>query len=468
MKLLLVNPPRTDSIQSFMEHLSKFVIGHKPPLSLLYIASYVIENSSHQVKIIDCPPLHLGFKDVIKEIEDYSPDVVGITAWTDFWYSVHTLTKMIKLTVPDVFIVLGGPHINIYSSMALEYSSADAAILGDGEEPMLELLNQLEKGERHLSIHPSILMRDELGQKSPILYICKDLDVLPIPDRRLLSLNNYTSVLSNKMYITTMITSRGCPHHCVFCKMNYQKPVCRSAENVIQEFQAISDLGIQEVEVYDDTFTWSKQRVIDICKGLIDRGIKINWAVRDRISNADIECLQWMKKAGCNRIQYGIESGNDKILREIKKGITVKQVREIIAMAKAEGFIVLTYFMMGFIGETYKDVMDTINLAVELDTDYCQFSITIPYPGTTLYKDALERGIIHNDFWAEFSKNPVENFLIPQFIEGELRIKDLIKLKNLASRSFYLRPKYILREIVKTRNFYEFKRKFAMLVSLFG
>lgn len=467
MRLLLINPPKSGGVKSlFMIHLSDEGIGFKPPLALLYIASYVLENSDHQVKVIDCPPIKLGLDGLMNEVLDYAPDVVGITVWTDFWYSAHAITKRIKKELNDIFVVLGGPHVNIFKSMILEHSNADAIIVGDGERPMLELLDQLGKGQKNESPHPSILMRGELGVKEPVIYVEKCLDDLPVPDRTLLDLNHYSSLITHNSRVTTMITSRGCPHRCTYCKMTYQKVVCRSAESVIKEFKAISKLGVEEVEIYDDTFTWSKKRVIDICKGLIDNDINLTWAVRDRVSNSDLECLRWMRKAGCNRVHYGIETGSEKILKIIKKGITIKQVRNAIALAKDEGFTVLSYFMMGFPSETREDVLDSIRLAVELDTDYCEFSITIPYPGTELYEDALENGIIPYDFWKEFSRNPVEDFAIPYVIEGELKLKDLMQLRDYASRKFYFRPQYIWSEIKKLKNFAEFRRKFGMAFTL--
>ena len=468
MKLLLINPPKTGGAKSlFMIHLDEEGIGFKPPLALLYIATYVLKNSDHQIKVLDCPPLRLDLDDVMEEVRNYGPDVVGITVWTDFWYSAYTITAMIKKKWDNIFVVLGGPHINIFMAQALQSSSADAIIAGDGEYPMLELLNQLEQGRRRESSLPSILMRDELTHKEPVAHIEKCLDDLPIPDRTLLDLTHYSSLITHNSHVTTMITSRGCPHRCTFCKMTYQNVVCRSAESVIDEFKVINKLGIKEVEIYDDTFTWSKKRVIDICKGLIENDINITWAVRDRVSNSDIDCLHWMRKAGCNRIHYGIESGSESILKGTKKGITIKQARNAISIAKAEKFTVLSYFMMGFPGETRDDVLSSIRLAVELDTDYCEFAITIPYPGTALYEDALKSGIIPYDFWGEFSKNPSAHFEIPYVIEGELKLKDLIELRNYASRRFYFRPRYVWKEIKKLKNLGEFKRKLGMAITLF-
>ena len=152
-----------------------------------------------------------------------------------------------------------------------------------------------------------------------LAYYETDLDHIPPPDRTLLPIAAYTSVLAKNQLITTMITSRGCPYSCVFCKIKQQKPLQRSAAQVIAEFEEIHRLGIAEVEIYDDTFTWSHKRVREICLELIRRNYGITWAVRDRVSNVRKETLDLMRRAGCTRIHYGIESGSNRVLKRTER-----------------------------------------------------------------------------------------------------------------------------------------------------
>jgi radical SAM superfamily enzyme YgiQ (UPF0313 family) len=259
-----------------------------------------------------------------------------------------------------------------------------------------------------------------------------------------------------------MITSRGCPGRCTCCKLNFQKTVCRSAGNVIREFEMIQNLNINEVEIYDDTFTWSKQRVKDICQGLIDRNIRVKWAIRDRVNNVDKELLDCMKEAGCHRIHYGIESGVDRIIKLMKKNITTEQAKRAVRLAKKKGFTVLTYFMIGNKGESVEDVKETIDFAMKLGADYTQFSITIPYPGTELYEDALQNGVISYDFWSEFARKPVPDFRIPELASESIPANKLTSLLDEAIRRYYFRPSFIIKEIAKIRNPREFKRKLKM------
>src|SRR5262249_36521334 len=294
------------------------------------------------------------------------------------------------------------------------------------------------------------------------------LDDLPHPDRTLLPITNYGSVLSHERFVTTMITSRGCPHRCTFCKLNFQKNIARSAASVIDEFKKIHALGIREVEVYDDTFTWSRKRLIDICKGLIEADLKIEWAIRDRVSarSIDEETLNLMYRAGCRRIHYGVESGVQRVIDRMKKRITLDQARRAVRLAKQAKMTVLTYFMFGNLDETVDDMEKTIDFAIELNADFAQFSVTIPYAGTEMYDEALASGIIEEDYWVEHARRPEPDFLPPKLIENHADLSTLLKIRDRAVQRFYFRPRFILNKIWSLRSFSEFFRKARMGIQL--
>jgi len=263
-----------------------------------------------------------------------------------------------------------------------------------------------------------------------------------------------------------MMTSRGCPHKCVFCKIHAQKVQARSADRVVDEFREIASLGISDVQVYDDTFTWSKKRVVDICHGILDGGLKLRWAIRERVDKADPEVYALLKKAGCRRIHFGVESGSERILKASGKGITLAQAEYALRLARETGFTTLAYYMFGFMDETYADALETLRFAIRTKTDYATFSVLIPYPGTTLYATALDRQILPYDFWSEFAKNPVPDFRIPHLIEQHMDRQALIRLKDKAQRRFYFRPGRIMREIVNLRSWRELCRKTRMAATI--
>jgi radical SAM superfamily enzyme YgiQ (UPF0313 family) len=271
----------------------------------------------------------------------------------------------------------------------------------------------------------------------------------------------YSSLLAG-VKSTTMVTSRGCPYKCVFCKLHMQKLSARSPELVADEFEAIAKAGFENVDLYDDTFTWHRERVLKICEAIIRRRIEIEWSVRARVDKVDYEMLEKMKKAGCRRIHFGIESGNDLVLKASRKGITRDQARRAVQTAKGLKFEILTYYMIGFLDETLNDTRDTYQFARELDTDYVAFAVLVPYPGTAVYQDALKRGIIPEDYWKSFAQNPAPDYTIPYLIENSMSRDTMLRFVNQSHFRFYWRPRRLLREMKSLRSPLDLARKMDM------
>jgi radical SAM superfamily enzyme YgiQ (UPF0313 family) len=466
LRVLLIQPPTTGCVRSLLPQLEEEGagegIGFKPPLGLLYVATTVKERSSHEVRVIDAQAEGLSFEDVRDRAVAFRPDVVGISAWTDWWYPSFRTGQLIKEALPETHLTYGGPHLGIYPEITLEVPFVDSVVVGDGELPFLYLCNMIANGGQSNDV-PGLHFK-ELGVKGcgATFFVQGDLDEIPIPDRTLLDVKRYGSVLSKQGLVTTMITSRGCPHKCTFCKLNFQKTLQRTAANTLEEFRRIARLGIREVEVYDDTFTWSPRRVREVCEGLIAESIDVEWAVRDRVANARADLLDDMYRAGCRRVHYGIESGSDRVLDLMKKNITTRQARRAVELAKDAGMTVLTYFMFGNLGETLDDMRRTIDFALELDADYCEFSITIPYAGTEMYEQGLANGLISRDYWADYARRPIPSFLPPEVIEEGADLPTLVKIRNDAVRRFYFRPRYMWREARRVQSLGELWRKMHM------
>lgn len=462
---MLIQPSYKECVKTlFSIYNTDEGIGFKPPIGLLYIATVIKKQTPHTVDIIDCQLNAITHQNILDFVAE-TYDVIGISAWTDFWYQAYMMGNKLKTKFPKAHLVMGGPHINIFPQETLDAGFIDSIIMGDGEIPMSFLLDNMAHGKNVHEQIPGVYFSG-IRYDSYIPYICKDLDSLPIPDRSLLPIDKYTSVLSPNDYVTTMITSRGCPYSCVYCKLSYQKPVSRSAESVVKEFEAIQTLGIKEIEIYDDTFNWHHSRTIDICNGIIDKRIDIKWSIRDRVDKVTEEVLEKLKKAGCYRIHLGIETGSERVMKLIKKRITIDQARSAVKAAKRHKFTILTYFMFGLPGETVKEAEETLELALELNTDYAEFSIMIPYPGTEAYQNALITGVIPVDYWREFAEQPVPSFNIPYVIENEMSREYLIKLRDHAIKKFYFRVAYMIRTLLKIRSKEEFLKKFYMGLGL--
>lgn len=276
----------------------------------------------------------------------------------------------------------------------------------------------------------------------------RDLDSLPFPARYLTPYQKYSSVLSKVQPITTMFTSRGCPYKCLFCNRPHLGKIfrARSPKNVVDEMEECQKMGIKEVLIYDDTFTVNRKRVLDICQEIKERKLEIDWDVRTRPDTVDEELLIDMKKAGCKRIHYGVEAGTQKILNVLRKGITLEKVEETFRLTKKIGLEVLAYFMIGSPTETKGDILQTIKFAKKLNPDFTHITITTPFPATDLYRLGLEQKVLPYDYWQEFAQNPRADFS-PYLWEENLKKEELLQLLQYAYRSFYFRPKYILRKL---------------------
>ncbi len=457
----LVYPSSHKSVQTLYTFNKGQQIGNKPPQSVMILATYLRSKGFPNVHCLDAQVHDLSPLQTAEQLAESNPDVIGLTAWTDFWYPVYETLKHLRRLLPETILLIGGPHASVYPRESLEATDADFLVSGDGEDVLLELVTCLSKG------HPIPEMaglwsktRDGNIIAPPTPHaVVNDISSIPPPDRTLLPYKMYNNILSPAEYETTMVTSRGCPYKCVFCKMDVQKVYARSAELVVEEFRQIAEMGISDVQVYDDTFTWGEARAIDICDGIIESGIKVNWAIRDRANRVTPKLYSKLKQAGCYRVHFGVETGSPKIMKNSGKFLTIDQVREAMVVSRDVGMEVMLYFMFGFLEESKEDAEMTMAFATELEPDYASFGVLIPYPGTEIYKEGLSRGLIPSDYWREFARNPQPDYRIPYVIEDILDRQMLIKMKNDATRHFYWQPRRILRELGNISNLNDLIKK---------
>ena len=217
-------------------------------------------------------------------------------------------------------------------------------------------------------------------------------------------------------------------------------------------------MGIHEFLIYDDTFTIQRQRVLDICDEIIKRKLEFGWDVRARVNTVDREMLHKLREANCERIHYGVESGTERVLKILQKGITLEQATRAFKMTKEAGISTLAYFMIGAPTETRDEMLQTIEFAKRLAPDFVHITIVTPFPGTQLYTMGLEQGRFTHDFWREFAIEPAPDFQ-PQYWEENVSRPELQELVTHAYKSFYERPDYILRRLAQVRSVGELVRK---------
>lgn len=460
MKVLLINPPSENTLTTEVPSFVGEERGYNPPLGIMYLAAYAEKNTEHKIEILDSQVEEIDYLGFAKEINKRKPDVVGISAMTFTLIDALKTAEIVKELDKGIKVIFGGPHPNIYPEETINLPGVDFVIRGEGDILFTQLINNLDNSKKLKEIKGLVFKENGKVINTGPSELIENLDELPFPARKLTHYKKYSSLLAKRSPVTTMFTSRGCPFNCLFCNRGWLGKFfrARSAKNVVDEMEECVNLGIQEFLIYDDTFTINRQRVVDICDEIMKRKLDVGWDVRARVDTVDEELLRKMRKAGCERIHYGVESGNPEILKVLRKGITLEQAEKIFKVTKKIGISTLAYFMIGSPRETEETIMESINFAKKLNADFVHFSITTPFPATDLYRMALEERILKRDVWRDFARYPRKDFTPPLW-EENLSREELINLLARAYKEFYTRPGYIVKRMLSVRSLGEVKRK---------
>jgi radical SAM superfamily enzyme YgiQ (UPF0313 family) len=464
MKICLINPPRFHELVGKNPGIIEENRGYNPPLGLLSVATSLrsFTSGTHEIQVIDCQPRQLSYNWLAEYFTEHQFDVVGISAMTFTLIDVVMTSDVIKANQPDCKVVIGGVHTHIFPQETASLPNVDYIIQGEGEFSFVEFIEAL--GSKRTLHEVSGLAYEKNGQfiNNGISSKIENLDSIPCPDRTLVPLEHYSSLLGHEKNITTMFTSRGCPNKCAFCDRPNSPIISgfrwRSANNVVDEMEACAALGINEILIYDDTFSIRKDRVFEICEEILTRNLQMTWDVRAHVNTVNRKMLQIMKKAGCDRIHYGVESGNDRMLKVIRKNTTVSRIKEAFDDTQKAGIDALAYFMIGLPEEKESDIQDVLDLATELKPEYCHFTIFCPYPNTAFYERGLSSGVIARDVWRDFARDPQPGFTLPVWEENFSR-EELQQFLVKLYKKFYLRPRYILKRVARIKSFSELKRK---------
>lgn len=462
MKALLVNPSTKNMIRTHVPQYVEKESGITPPLNLLYLATYANVHTNHKVEVLDNALLKLDSNGLEAEIARRGPDIVGVTVTTFTLIDALEVARAAKRAFADVRVVFGGAHTMVYPEVTAALKEVDYCVIGEGEETFAQLMSCLENDGDLSRIKGLVYEKGGKIVNTGMKPFNNQLDSLPFPDRNLLPKEKYYSLLSKNFPITTLITSRGCPFNCLYCdrRNNGRKFRARSSENIVQEMELIKQMNIQEVFFLDDTFTVDRRRVKDFAARVIERKLEMEWDIRSRIDGVDLELIRLLKKAGCNRIHFGIEAGTPRIQKVLRKNVDLEKAVEIIRICRGEGIETLAYFMLGSPTETREEIEETINYSLKLNSDYAQFAITTPFPGTDLYQQGLDLKLYSNDYWAEFAQSPCPGF-VPRYWTEILSEKKLLDLLTLAHKRFYSRPGYLWKSLLEVGSFKDFLKKFS-------
>ncbi len=460
MRVLLINPPRENEIIGNNPEIIESERGYNPPLGLLYLASYLEQHTDHQVWVIDAQVQQLSHVRLQAEIARVRPDAVGITVMTLTLLDVMLTVESVKSVNRDITVILGGPHVHLFPDESIQLPDVDYLVLGEGEEAFADLLDHL--GDREaLACTQGIVFRDGDGIiNTGVRPFIDDLDRLPFPARHLVPYEKYTSLLSKGGVVTTTFTSRGCPFQCSFCDRPQlgKRFRARSAGNVVDEMETCVEMGIHEFLIYDDTFTVKKDRAVEVCNEIVKRGLDVSFDIRSRVDTIDETVIKALKAAGCAGIHYGVEAGTNRVLKILNKGISLEQVRVAFDLTRQYDIPILAYWMIGNPHETLADIHETFRLQRQLKPDFVHMTVLTPFPGTEVYREAMETGIIEGDVWRAFAANPTPGFEPPHWGENFTR-EELNELLVYGYKQFYMRPGYILQRIAKLRSWSEFRKK---------
>ena len=459
MKICLIDSPAPFEVLTGNTASMRSVVNIIPSLGLAYIAA-VLEKNGYEVKIIDCS-LGISHIHLVGLLKKEKPDIIGITGTTPVFASMKRVAEDVRRYFPSTFVIVGGPHLTAMTEYTMKFECFDVGVTGEGEITFLELVREIEKNgmARLNDIDGIVYRKDGHILKTKQRVFIQNLDNLPFPARHLqFPLRAYkpTPASYKRLPLGVMITSRGCPSKCTFCDRavfgsTYRE---RSAGNVIEEIEElVYKNGAREIRFFDDTFTFNKQRVFEICAKLKERRIKIPWTCLTRVTDISEDMFKTMREAGCWQVLFGLESGDDRMLKLLKKGNTVEQNKKAVYMAKKAGLSVRADFIVGTPGETLESLKHTLEFAIKLKVDYAHFNKFVPLPGTELYKILAQQG-----YKLDFEKNlsildHSSIFYVPELMSKE----DFKQFLDYANRAFYLRPSYILKRLLSLRSLTELK-----------
>jgi radical SAM superfamily enzyme YgiQ (UPF0313 family) len=415
-----------------------------PPYDLMIIGGLLRKNNI-DFKIIDAIGLKISFSELKKIIRKETPEIVVFTTTaTTISNDVLTakITKDVSRNIKTIGINLSMQGIRDLDKLLKKYTYLDMIAYGEPDFPVLNLIKSNYNPKNVLGIYYRIGKKIIKNKPQPP----ENLDELGIPVHDVIPFKVYRDPLMKRRPMTIVCTSRGCVNMCIYCASKFQRPVrYRSIENVIKEIKLIESLGIKEIKFFDCTFTNNLKWVNEFLKRLVKEKIDISWSCDVRADRLPFKTVKLMKKAGCHTICIGSDSSDQRILNNIRKNITVRQIEDAVKRVKKEGLRVLLYFTFGHPGETKETIKNSIEFAKKMNPDLVTFGIIVPVYNTEFY-DYLEK----NKFLINIDSNKCDTSKPPAYSYPHLSSEEIYNLVMQGYREFYLRPNFILKRLTKS------------------
>lgn len=466
-KALLINPSYRDSYGSAKAAVVDPVM---PTLGLATIAAQA-EEHGHKVEILDLSYLQYDYRVIQKEILRRKPDVIGITGTTPLMNQIRDITVLVKFLSKEILCVAGGPHVSAMPRESLLESMLDIVAVGEGDITFAEILD----GKKWEDIKGIYFNRNGAIRSTPARPFIENLDELPLPAWHLYNSAEYkhriSRLLARRPPAAIIEFSRGCIYKCDFCAskntlaLGYRK---KSPERCAEEVKLIKKLGYGEFWLADDIFTSDNKWAKAVAEKIVEAGTGLLWTCTNgiRVESASADLFETMRKAGCYRVSFGLESGNDQVLTAFGKGgkATLDKAEEAVDKARNAGIDACGFFMLGLSADTEDSMQETIEFARRLPLDMLKFGVTIAFPGTKMFSDYRKKGLVRSYNWDDYFVYTSR----PLFSHPNLSFETVQKYTTYAYRRAILtNPGFILRRVWRGIRTLEFFWDFYYFVKFF-
>jgi len=471
LRVALVNPAfegKWVQIHPLEETLPVYAGGISPPLGLLYVAT-VLAREGTDVIFLDNDAQRMSVEETVRWLNKEDPDLVGFSIQVESCFNAHETARKLKELNPNVKVLYGGPLATICPERLMrKYDFIDFLIRGEGEYPTLNLVKTLEGNGDLKGVKGLVYREGDKIRVNPPSPLIENLDELPFPDRKLLR-TRYEAVLPLETFVakfcvgkyTSLLTSRGCPYTCRFCYTgSLGKGVwrCRSPQNVVDELEMLDSEGYGHVYLVDDNFAVDERRVGEICRLIRQRGLDIYWSVETSVRNSSYDLFREMKRAGCEAILFGIESGSQRILDYYGKPITPSMSALAVRKARKAGIsAIVGTFILGAPIETREEIRATLKFARSIDLDGVIFFPLMVVPETSLWNEFKEGGYLTKELEEQYWEHSKYAYEIMHTNVGK---SELLSLMEEGYEKFFWRPDFISKFFIRNTR-HKFRRLWA-------
>jgi anaerobic magnesium-protoporphyrin IX monomethyl ester cyclase len=405
------------------------------------------------------------------EAEDLTPEQIGATvrelapsvaavcvsgtnpsASTMSMAGVASIFSAMEEEAPNVKRLIMGLHPSALPKRTLLEENVDFVCKGEGFLTLSRLIDVLKEGRQEFNIPGLYYMQNGNVCAGPAPVVVENIDVLPRPAWDLLPMQRYRAHnwhcfenIEHRMPYGVIYSSLGCPFKCSFCCINalFGKSGIRyrSPKNVIEEIDwLVETYGIRNIKIIDEMFAMNNEHVSNLCDLIIEHGHNLNIWAYARVNTVNQNMLAKMKKAGINWVAYGFESGNQRILGNVSKGISLDKMLNIVDMTYKEGLYICANFIFGLPDDDFDSMQDTLNLAMQINAEWANFYSTMAFPGSKLYEEAIKKGIPLPETWEGYSQYSYECF---PMATKYLTNKHILRFRDDAFNAYYKNPRYV-------------------------